>query len=342
MTKSVLSRPQFLVAVAVFLVALGVYSSTMGPTINFWDCGEFVTTSHIVGIPHQPGTPLYVLVGRVFDILLGQADITRPSYETARALNFMSAFFSALAVAFIYLLIWELARRSDPDAGWLAHAGGIVGAFFLAFSETFWNNAIEAEVYGLSMCLTLLAVWLALRWDAQHQDHRSDYLLLFIAYLFGLGAGVHLQCLLTVPGILILVSMLERRVHVLADEYLLLLLEPAGERGVDHQHLAALVNHRHLVRERLDHRGEELYLLFQHGFFHQRGACPDAARIDLAHGQDCAARCVAAGGDARDNSEVDEEVLLKLERDAFVDLFKEEKTVARVEHMLATGKPLRN
>lgn len=51
---------------------------------------------------------------------------------------------------------------------------------------------------------------------------------------------------------------------------------------------------------------------------------------------------IIGGGDARDNSEVDEEVLLKLERDAFVDLFKEEKTVARVEHMLATGRPLRN
>ncbi len=205
MTKSVFFRPQFLVAVAVFLVALGIYTSTMGPTINFWDCGEFVTTSHIVGIPHQPGTPLYVLVGRVFDILLGQADITRPSYETARALNFMSAFFSALAVAFIYLLIWELARRSDPDAGWLAHAGGIIGAFFLAFSETFWNNAIEAEVYGLAGFMMALLSWLAVRWYDTRQQGRSNNLLLLIIYLLGLGVGFHLGTLLAYPGIFLLV-----------------------------------------------------------------------------------------------------------------------------------------
>ena len=107
-------------------------------------------------MPHQPGTPLYVLVGRVFDMFFGQADITEAACSTAWAVNFMSAFFSALAVMFVYLLIWELARRSDPDSGWLAHVGGVVGAFFLAFSETFWNNAIEAEVYGLSAFMLAL------------------------------------------------------------------------------------------------------------------------------------------------------------------------------------------
>ncbi len=205
MTKSVFSRPQFLVAVAVFLVALGVYSATMGPTVNFWDCGEFVTTSHIVGIPHQPGTPLYVLVGRVFDVLSGHGDITKPSYETARVLNFMSAFFSALAVAFIYLLIWELARRSDPDAGWMAHAGALVGAFFLAFSETFWNNAIEAEVYGLAGFMMALLSWLAVRWYDTREQARSNNLLLLIIYLLGLGVGFHLGTLLAYPGIFLLV-----------------------------------------------------------------------------------------------------------------------------------------
>ena len=154
-------RPQVLVAAGVFVLTLAVYAVTLNPSTPFWDAGEYITTSHIVGVPHQPGTPLYVLVGRVFDVLFGQADITTPSYRTAWAVNFMSAFFSALAVMFIYLVIWELARRSDPDSGWLAHAGGVVGAGFLAFSETFWNNAIEAEVYGLSAFMLALLSWLA-------------------------------------------------------------------------------------------------------------------------------------------------------------------------------------
>ena len=102
--------------------------ATLGPTTAFWDCGEFITTSHIVGVPHQPGTPLYVLVGRVFDIVFWAARTSpQPAMRTAWAVNFMSAFFSALAVMFVYLIIWELARRADPDAGWLAHVGGVVG-----------------------------------------------------------------------------------------------------------------------------------------------------------------------------------------------------------------------
>jgi len=205
LNRSTFTRPQFLVALGVFILSLAVYSSTMGPTSNFWDCGEFITTSHIVGIPHQPGTPLYVLVGRVFDIILGQADITTASYRTARAINFMSAFFSALAVAFIYLLIWELARRSDPDSGWIAHAGAVIGACFLAFSDTFWNNAIEAEVYGLAGFMMALLSWLAVRWYDAREEARSQNLLLLIIYLLGLGVGFHLGTLLIYPGIFLLV-----------------------------------------------------------------------------------------------------------------------------------------
>ena len=143
-------RAETWLPVAVFLAALGVYTATLGPTIDFWDCGEYVTTSHIVGVPHQPGTPLYVLVGRVFDIVFGQPDTTRPSFSTAWAVNFMSAVFSALAVMMVYVIITRVARRNDPDTGWLGRVGALVGAAFLLFSDTFWNNAIEAEVYGLA------------------------------------------------------------------------------------------------------------------------------------------------------------------------------------------------
>ena len=96
--------------VLIFLLALGVYTATLGPTIDFWDCGEYIATSHILGIPHQPGTPLYVLMGRVFDILLS---LVMP---TAMAVNFMSGFFSALAIAFVFLTIEKISRIADPVA----------------------------------------------------------------------------------------------------------------------------------------------------------------------------------------------------------------------------------
>ena len=201
-------RPQVLVAAGIFLLTLAVYATTLGPTTDFWDCGEFITTSHIVGVPHQPGTPLYVLVGRVFDVLLGNPDITQPALRTAWAINFMSAFFSALAVMMVYLVIWELARRVHPDARLFAHFGGVVGALFLAFSDTFWNNAIEAEVYGLAAFMIALLTWLAIRWHEHMAERSSSNLLLLVIYLLGLGVGFHLGTMLVYPGIFALVFLM--------------------------------------------------------------------------------------------------------------------------------------
>lgn len=217
-------RPQVLIAAGVFVLTLAVYVLTLNPTTPFWDAGEFITTSHIVGVPHQPGTPMYVLMGRVFDILFGQADITTASMQTAWAVNFMSAFFSALAVMFIYLVIWELARRSDPDSGWLAHIGGVVGALFLAFSETFWNNAIEAEVYGLSAFMMACLTWLAIRWYDYREREGANQLLLLMVYLLGLGVGFHLGSILVYPGIFLLVVLATKRELPLYD----LMLMSAG------------------------------------------------------------------------------------------------------------------
>ncbi len=198
-------RPDTWLQVAVLLLALGVYMATLGPTIDFWDTAEYVTTSHIVGIPHQPGTPLYVIVGRVFDILFGQPDTMKESLRTAWAVNFMSAVFSALAVMMVYLIIVRVARRSDPDSGWLARAGGLVGALFLLFSQTFWNNAIEAEVYGLAAFMMTTLTWVGLVWYDHRTERRSDWLLLLLIYLCGLGVGFHLGSLLVFPAVFLMV-----------------------------------------------------------------------------------------------------------------------------------------
>ena len=189
-----------IVAGLVFFITTVVYLSTLAPTVAFWDSGEFITTSYILGVPHPPGAPLYTLLGRIFSML--------PFGEIAFRVNLLSAASGIATVVLIYLCTVRLLStwldRENTTHQIAILAGGVVASLSTAFSFSFWNNAIEAEVYGLSMCITLLAVWIALRWDDAHKDHNSDRLLLFIAYLFGLGAGVHLQCLLTIPGILIL------------------------------------------------------------------------------------------------------------------------------------------
>ena len=208
----------------VLLIAIGVYVGTMSPTIDFWDCGEFVAVSHIVGVPHQPGTPLYVLVGRLFIILFGQSDIAQPSYTAAWAVNFMSAAFSAMAVMLVFLIIVRVARRADPDNSRLARVGGLVGALFLLFSETFWSNAIEAEVYGLAAFTMALLTWLALVWYDHRHARRSDWILLLLIYLCGLGVGFHLGSLLVFPAFFVMVWLANDRRLPMLD----LLLASAG------------------------------------------------------------------------------------------------------------------
>ena len=189
-----------IVAGLVFFVTTVIYLSTLAPTVAFWDCGEFITTAYTLGIPHPPGAPFYTLLGRIFSML--------PFGEIAFRVNLLSAAAGIGTVVLIYLCTVRLLStwldRENTIQQVAILVGGVVASLSTAFSFSFWNNAIEAEVYGLSMCITMLAVWVALRWDDAHKDHNSDRLLLFIAYLFGLGAGVHLQCLLTIPGILIL------------------------------------------------------------------------------------------------------------------------------------------
>ena len=189
-----------IVAGLVFFFTTIIYLSTLAPTVAFWDCGEFITTAYTLGIPHPPGAPFYTLLGRIFSML--------PFGEIAFRVNLLSAASGIATVVFIYLctvrLLCTWLDRENTVHQIAILVGGVVASLSTAFSFSFWNNAIEAEVYGLSMCITMLAVWVALRWDDAYKDHNSDRLLLFIAYLFGLGAGVHLQCLLTIPGILIL------------------------------------------------------------------------------------------------------------------------------------------
>ncbi|MAN23035.1 MAG: hypothetical protein CME10_02090, partial [Gemmatimonadetes bacterium] len=193
------------IGVGIFLLTLGVYIKTMAPAVSFWDCGEFIATSYLLGVPHPPGSPLYVLLGRVFSLF--------PIADVAARVTFMSALSSALAIWCVYCYTLALARRAlggNPlipfgdrrDVGPLS--GAVLASLLLAFSYTQWFNATEAEVYGYSIFFTCAGLWLILYWESSGHHHASDRWLLFIAYLFGLGGGLHLLCLLTIPTIAIL------------------------------------------------------------------------------------------------------------------------------------------
>jgi hypothetical protein len=121
--------------------------------------------------------------------------------------NLLSAVSSAAAVLFTYLITVRVSRKNWPDAGWLVYAGGVVGALFMAWGTTFWDNAIEAEVYASASAIMCFCVWLALRWWDGQQEVQNDRILWLILYVLFLAIGIHLGSFLVFPCIYLLVTM---------------------------------------------------------------------------------------------------------------------------------------
>ncbi len=205
-------RLRFGLGAVLFVVVLAGYIETMAGSASFWDCGEFITTAYSLGIPHPPATPLYVVLGRVFTLL------PLPGLSIAQRVNFMSALFGALGILMLFMILTELLRRSrgEPQT-WLdrvvLYGAALVGCLFTAWSNTYWSNAVEAEVYAISSFVMGLCTWLALRWSrdpAAPQSTRSIYL---IVYLLSLCVGFHLGTVLLYPA-LALFMLLHRKKSV--------------------------------------------------------------------------------------------------------------------------------
>ena len=178
-------RTNALMGALAFLGCLAVYTVTLTPTLAFWDAGEYSAAAGILGIPHAPGTPLYVLVARMFALL--------PFGSVAVMTNWMSALASAVAVLFVYLITVRIVRRALPDFhGLPVYMAGLTAASICAFGVTFWTNALEAEVYSGACALMAWAVWLLFKWEERLQTGTEDALLLIVTYIVALGAGLHL------------------------------------------------------------------------------------------------------------------------------------------------------
>ena len=183
-----------IVAGGVFLVSLITYAITLSPTVVFWDVGEFCAAAFSLQVPHPPGAPLFLLLSRVVSMVPFVSDI-------AVRMHFISGFASALTCGLLYLLsvrfivMWRGVPATTYDRI-VVYGSAIVGSLSLAFSPTFWFNAVEAEVYGVSMLFVGGIIWLGMRWYERADNRRGDMYLLLIAYLVGLSVGVHLLAIL--------------------------------------------------------------------------------------------------------------------------------------------------
>lgn len=191
------------VAFAVFCISLMVYLVTLSRTVVFWDVGEFCAAAYLLQVPHPPGSPLFLLIARLVSMVPFYSDI-------AYRMHAISAVGSALGVMFLYLVAVKVIIRFRGSPSSVVEkmevfGSSAIGALSLAFGTTYWDNAIEAEVYGLSMLFMGFIIWLAMRWSERaDQPHNEKYLFL-IAYLIGLSIGVHLLSLLTVFTVMLII-----------------------------------------------------------------------------------------------------------------------------------------
>src|SRR3569832_1159363 len=136
---------------AVFLIASTVYLMTMEATGSFWDCGEFVASAYKVQLPHPPGAPLFVLIGRFFIVLFGDNPAT-----AAKAVIIMSALASSATILFLFWTITHFARKlmvgtiDEPNNQQTVTilGAGVVGALAYTFSDSKKKNAEKGEVYA--------------------------------------------------------------------------------------------------------------------------------------------------------------------------------------------------
>jgi hypothetical protein len=189
----------------VFLIAAAVYIMTAEAGGSLWDCGEFVSSCFKVQIPHPPGAPLFVIIGRVFIVLFGDNPLT-----AAKAVNIMSALASAFTILFLFWTITHFARKimgiktTDTVSGAQlisVMGAGVVGALAYTFSDSFWYSAVEGEVYALSSFFTAIVFWAILKWENHASEADADKWIVFIFFMMGLSIGVHLLNLLTIPAI---------------------------------------------------------------------------------------------------------------------------------------------
>ena len=192
-----------LIAFFIFLLTFVVYFDTMAPTVSYWDCGEFIAVSHTLGVPHPPGSPFFLLLGRIFSMLPFSEDI-------AFRVNIISPLVSALAVMLLYLSIvkvvthWRGEIKNISDS-LIVFGGGVSGALAFAFTDSHWFNAVEAEVYAFSTFFTAIVVWLILLWNEKADQKGHERYLLIIAYMIGLATGLHLLNLLAIPFITLII-----------------------------------------------------------------------------------------------------------------------------------------
>lgn len=185
-----------------FLIAALTYSLTVEPTVSFWDAGEYILTSSKLQVGHPPGAPFFQMFGAFFSLFASD-----PS-QIGLMTNMISAISSAFTILFMF---WSISMLLQKLAGGLSAinkskalailGGAFVGSLSFTFTDSFWFNAAETEVYAMATLLLAIMFYLGLHWEQDMDKPRGNKWLVLISFIVGLSFGVHFMGLLTIPAI---------------------------------------------------------------------------------------------------------------------------------------------
>ncbi|MBI4522050.1 MAG: DUF2723 domain-containing protein, partial [Gemmatimonadetes bacterium] len=199
-------RPPYPWAAAATGVVWLLYAVTLSPTTAFWDTSEYIATSHILGVPHPPGNPLFVVLARAWELLLAPTGLS-----VAVRINLFSATVSALAHGLWFLLVHRVLTHFSEDRQFQI-AGAFIAVLVSAAAFTVWNQSnVNEKVYTVSLFTVALLSWLAIHWRDNLGLGKDDNLLVLMVFILALSVGNHLMAVLAVPALLLFILIVEPR-----------------------------------------------------------------------------------------------------------------------------------
>ena len=202
MRKINYSSANTILGIIVSIFSFVVFSLTVEPTASYWDCAEYISTSAKLQVGHPPGAPLFQMLGAIFSTFALESD------QIAFAVNMMSVSSSALTILFLFWSISHLVKQIvsknqniSLTESFKIFGSSSLGALTFTFTDSFWYNAVEAEVYAMASLILSLLFWLGLKWTEDLDKPRGDKWLILISFVIGLSFGVHFMGLLAIPAV---------------------------------------------------------------------------------------------------------------------------------------------
>jgi hypothetical protein len=210
--------PPYLLALLAGVLVFALYAATLSPSTAFWDTSEYITTAHILGIPHPPGNPTFVLLARAWDLVLSPTGL-----PTAVRINLFSALMSSGAAFFWFLVVWRILGFFSPSEA-VRRVGAGVSVLVSATAYTVWNQSnVNEKVYTISLFTVAALSWLAFLWRDHVEAHQGtkakgrwhdDNVIVLMVFILALSVGNHLMAFLAAPALVVFLVLVKPRLFL--------------------------------------------------------------------------------------------------------------------------------